>query len=88
MRIAAFILGRVGRPDDLADVLGKGRLDFQNAVTADGVSVAAVVAHELRDLHRVVEFLLIAIEMQNAGRALIVLQPLARADFLNERAAF
>ena len=85
--IARFVLGRVGGARQLWADVGQRWFKAHGLVGADDLALAAQLAHLLGRGQRAVEFLLVGIEVQDALRALVVLDAGGRAQLLQRVAA-
>ena len=85
--IARFVLGRVGGPRQLRADVAQRRFDAHRLVGADDLALAAQLAHLFGRAERAVEFLGVGIEMQDALRALVVLDAGVAAQLLQRAAA-
>ena len=85
--VAGFIFGREGGARQLRADVGQRRLDAHGLVGADDLALAAQRAHLLGRGQRAVKLLLVGIEVQDALRALVVLDARGRAQLLQRVAA-
>ena len=85
--VAGLVLGREGSARELRADVGQRGLDAHGLVGADHAALAAQGAHLLGGGQGAVELLLVRIEVQDALRALVVLQAGGGAQLLQRLAA-
>src|SRR5690606_3126994 len=76
------------RTDDFAALLLESRFEFDDFIRADDAAITAMLSHKLGHARRCFELALVAVEMNDAFGARVVLKFLVLPNFPIERAAF